>query len=185
MELNQERLEKLVVEAAIEQLFDGDLHSLVSSKVNEEVKKRVDALFAERVNQRILDSIDEAVKEGFNRQYHLVDGWGKKLGETTLAAELEKKVTTYWTQTVDSRGEASNGYGAKQTRAEFLLGQIMTQNFGDYCKQVIANAAGPFKDNMRMALHKAINENLNEMLKFNSIGDQEIKKTGNQSPINP
>lgn len=176
MELNIEKIEQAIIEQAVDSIVN---ERLLCKSVSDQVKERIDNIFINTCNAQIEKAIQEAIDAGFEREYVKTTSFGTPAGApTTLARELEKMVTSYWDQKVDSRGAPTDGYGAKMTRAEFVMGQMMAKDFNDSIKQMIVNAGGALKDSLRDSLYGSVNEALSSVLKVNSLGDQGKTRTG-------
>lgn len=174
MELNIERIEQGVIEAAVEQLMESGIYRRATDAAEAKVKERMDAIFTEQVQARIEEAVNQAITDGFNRTYVKVTGFGQPSGQpTTIAKELEALTSNYWEAKVDSQGRPAEGYSAKMTRAEYVMGKILVADFSDQIKQLVVNSAGQFKDALRVSLHGTVNEVLSSILRVNSLGDQQ------------
>lgn len=174
MELDIERIEQGVIDAAVEQIMENGIYHRATEAAEAKVKERVDAIFTEQVQARIEAAVNEAITEGFNRTYVKVNGFGQQQGqETTIAKELERLTSNYWETKVDSQGRPAEGYNAKMTRAEYTMGKLLVADFNAQVQQLVVNSAGAFKDAMRVSLHGTVNEALSQVFRVNSIGDQQ------------
>lgn len=172
LSFNEEDLKAAVVQKAADEFIQGanDLDGLVAK----EVKRRLDAIFIERAEKQIADAIDEAVRDGFNREYQRVTAWGDAEGpKTTIRAELEKTVSAYWSEKVDTRsGTASSSSYNSVTRAEYLMTQICAKDFTEGMKQSVNNVTGALKDGLRVQLAKQMDEMLSNLFHIKSLADQ-------------
>ncbi|HYC00390.1 MAG TPA: hypothetical protein VEC57_14730 [Candidatus Limnocylindrales bacterium] len=172
LSFNEEDLKAAVVQKAADEFIQGadDLDGLVAK----EVKRRLDAIFVERAEKQIADAIDEAVRDGFNREYQRVTAWGEPSGpKTSIRAELEKTVGAYWSQSVDKRtGAASTSDYNSVTRAEYLMTQICAKDFTEGMKQSVANVTGALKDGLRVQLAAQMESMLSNLFHVKSLADQ-------------
>ena len=176
MQINQERIEKAIVDEAVETIINEEGFI---GRVQRAVDARIDKLFKDKADAAISEAINAAIRNGFDREYCRVTAWGEKDGEpTTIRKELERVIGNYWNQQVDSSGKPASGYSAKMTRAEYVMSQIVVDDFNAQMKQHVVNVAGGLKDRLRESLHETVNELLSEVFKVKSINDQGLKRTG-------
>lgn len=177
MDLNIERIEQAVVEQALDRLFEqGNLHTLAKAQIEERVNK----LWATHGEAQVMAAIDQAVKAGFEHEYVKVSSFGKSEGEpTTLAKELELQVQTYWQTKVDNSGNPSTGYGAKLTRAEWLMGRMVGENYREHFTNLVSSCAGQFKDELRRSLIASTNDIVSQVFKVTTPTDQAISNERN------
>jgi hypothetical protein len=176
MELNIEKIEQAIIDQAVDSLIsERGISDLVSTMVT----RRIDEIFTSTCEAKIEEAIQLAIKSGFEREYVKVNSFGQESGHpTTLGKELDRMVSTYWETRVDAAGRPADGYSAKMTRAEFVMGKIMAEDFNASIKQMIVNAGGALKDALRVSLNGSVNEALSSVLRVNSLGDQGQKRTG-------
>lgn len=171
LNINEEDLKKAIVAKATDELLsqDDDLSSMVST----EVQRRIQNIFAERVNAQIAAAVDAAVQKGFDTEYQRVNNWGQPEGEkTTIRTQLDKMISGYWTTKVDIRtGKPSDSYGTT-TRAEYLMTQICAENFSEEMKKRATNIAGRLKDGLRNQMGAVMDEMLNNLFHVKSLQDQ-------------
>ena len=171
LNINEEDLKKAIVAKATDELLsqDDDLSSMVST----EVQRRIQNIFAERVNAQIAAAVDAAVQKGFDTEYQRVNNWGQPEGEkTTIRTQLDKMISGYWTTKVDIRtGKPSDSYGTT-TRAEYLMTQICAENFSEEMKKQATNIAGRLKDGLRNQMGAVMDEMLNNLFRVKSLQDQ-------------
>ena len=171
LNINEEDLKKAIVAKATDELLsqDDDLSSMVST----EVQRRIQNIFAERVNAQIAAAVDAAVQKGFDTEYQRVNNWGQPEGEkTTIRTQLDKMISGYWTTKVDIRtGKPSDSYGTT-TRAEYLMTQICAENFSEEMKKQATNIAGRLKDGLRNQMGAVMDEMLNNLFHVKSLQDQ-------------
>lgn len=171
LNINEEDLKKAIVAKATDELLsqDDDLSSMVST----EVQRRIQNIFAERVDAQIAAAVDAAVQKGFDTEYQRVNNWGQPEGEkTTIRTQLDKMISGYWTTKVDIRtGKPSDSYGTT-TRAEYLMTQICAENFSEEMKKQATNIAGRLKDGLRNQMGAVMDEMLNNLFHVKSLQDQ-------------
>lgn len=173
LNINEDDLKKAIVEKAADQILQHD--DELSGMVRAEVQRRVEKIFAERANAEIQDTIDKAVKNGFDLEYCRVDNWGRPDGEkTTIRKQLDASIQGYWTTKVDARtGKPdSSGYGDKTTRAEYLMTQICAAGFSEEVKKHAVAVTAHLKDGLRGELANAMDRILNELFHVKSLQDQ-------------
>lgn len=173
MELDKKRIEDAIIEQVSNDfLAQEDL----SGQIRAEVNRRIDKLFKDNADAQINDAINDAIRNGFEREYCRINAWGQKEGEpTTIRKELEKAIGDYWNTTVDRNGKPDTSYGNKTTRAEWLMTQMVAADFKDSMKQHIINLSGSLKDGLRQELHKTVNLLLTERFHVKSLDDQKLQ----------
>ena len=172
LSFNEEDLKAAVVQKAADEFIQNadDLDGLVAK----EVKKRLDAIFVERAEKQIAAAIDEAVRDGFNREYQRVNQWGEPNGQkTSIRAELEKTIGAYWSQKVDTRsGTVTDSSYNSVTRAEYLMTQICAKDFTEGMRQAVTNVTGALKDGLRINLAAQMDTMLSQLFAVKSLQDQ-------------
>ena len=151
MELNQIRIENAIVQDVADRLID---QKALRDRVARAVDMRVDTHLREVADSQIKAAIEAAILQGFEREYHRVDSFGRREGQaTTIRAELEKVIGDYWNTRVDSQGKPStNSYGTNITRAEWVMTQLVAADFKGDMKQHVVNLGGVLKDKLRAEL---------------------------------
>jgi hypothetical protein len=176
MQIDQGRIESAIVAEAVTHLV-GEEEFL--NRIRRAVDDRINKLFKAKADAQIDAAINDAIRNGFDREYCRVTAWGEKDGEpTTIRKELDKVIGNYWNVQVDSNGKSASGYGAKMTRAEWIMSKIVADDFSGQMKQHVANIAGGLKDNLRRSLHETVNELLSDVFKVKSIDDGTLNRTG-------
>lgn len=172
LNINADDLKSAIVDKAAEELLGESDH--LSSLVRKEVVARIDKLFAERAEAQVSAAIDQAIKDGFEREYQRVTSWGEADGpKTSVRKELDKVVSGYWSAKVSSRTgkPADSDYNAV-TRAEYLMTQICAQDFSEGMKQSVLSVTGALKDGLRMQLAAHMDKMLDELFRVKSLQDQ-------------
>lgn len=180
MELNLDpkKMEAEIVRQAVDQLFgedEGEAYSRYLDGIRTNINTRIDKLFADHADKLIQDALNTAIKDGFNREYSKVNQWGKReeAGATTIAKELERLISSYWAERLDSNGKPTDStYGTTLTRAEYLMTQICADDFTAAMKNSVLSVTGALKDGMRNQLAKQMDQTLNGLFKIKSLQDQ-------------
>ena len=172
LNINEDDLKAAIVEKATDEILrrDDDL----SCMVRQEVKKRVDAIFAERATAQIQEAIDSAVANSFEQEYRKVTVFGEPDGApTTIRKELERTVSAYWSAKVEPRTgkPASSDYNAV-TRAEYLMTQVCAADFSAGLKDSVINVTGALKDGLRNQLAAHMDNMLADLFRVKSLQDQ-------------
>ena len=142
MQIDQEKIEAEIIEQAVAEIVNSEhLNGLAQKAVTE----RINAIFKNTAEKQIEDAVSAAIKEGFERPYTKVDSFGKPQGEpTTISAQLEKQIAGYWNQVVDKQGKPVEGgsYATFGTRAEWVMAQMVADDFKGQMKQLAVNIGG-------------------------------------------
>lgn len=171
LNFNEEDLKTAIVERAASEFLDRD-HD-ISGLVAKEINARIDRIFIERAEAQVRSAIDEAIINGFEREYQRVTSWGEPQGEkTSIKKELEKITDGYWNVKVDKNGLPTASMYGTTTRAEFLMTQICAEDFSEAMKQSARNVAGALKDGLRGQLAKQMDGMLDELFRVKSLQDQ-------------
>ena len=183
MNIDQEKIEKAIIEQAVAELArDDDLYDRVRNGVN----ARIDKLFADKVDALLSEVISKIVSEGFDRSYQKVDTFGNPQGEkTTIRQELERLVSNYWEARVDNKGRPTDSSYSSTSRAEWMMVQICADDFSKEMKQHVVNIGGSLKDHLRAVLNEHIGIMLSDVFHVNSAGDQALKNKGGSAIIRP
>jgi len=176
MEISQSRIEQAIVEEAVEKFIsDEDLYI----RVKQGIEDRIDQLFQKSAETQINAAINEAIQQGFEREYRKVDPFGHPVGDkTTIKAELERMIGGYWNTRVDKNGKPTESHYNAISRAEWMMTQLVAADFSGEMKQHIVNLGGALKDKLRAELHTTVNKLLSETFNVNSYEDQRLKEPG-------
>jgi hypothetical protein len=176
MELNQVRIEDAIIAEVSHKLVgDDDLYSRVAKAVDARIEKH----FHDVADAQIATAIADAVREGFDHEYQKVSNFNEKVGaKTTIRAELERMIGGYWNQRVDKQGKPTTStYDNPPTRAEWVMMQMVADDFRDGMKQHVVNMGGALKDRLRGELHETINRLLADVFHVRSADDQSADRT--------
>lgn len=172
LNIDEQDLKDAIVQKAADEILrqDDDL----SEMIRQEVKKRLDAIFAERAEAQIQAEIDSAIQAGFEREYHRVTAWGEPDGpSTSIRKELEKLVSGFWNTKVDSKsGKPTDSSYSSVTRAQYMMTQICAEDFSDQMKQSAMNITGALKDGLRNQLAVHMDQMLENLFRVKSLQDQ-------------
>lgn len=172
LNINEDEIKAAIIERAADEFLKND-HDL-SGLIAKEVKARIDNIFVDRANAQIQAALDEAIKDGFGREYQRIDQWGQAQGKkTSIKAELEKLVSVYWSENVDARtGKPSDSSYSAVTRANYLMTQICAQDFTEGMKAHAQNVSGALKDGLRNRLAASMDGMLDDLFRIKSLQDQ-------------
>jgi len=181
MEIDKSRIEDAVINQVATEFVNEES---LSARIRDEVNKRVDRLFKDKAEAHINDAVNKAIRNGFDREYCRVNTWGEREGTpTTIRKELEKLIGDYWNTKVDRNGKPDTGYGDnKLTRAEWVMAQMVADDFKGSMKQHVVNIAGALKDGLRQELHKTVNQLLTSAFHVKSLDDQKLVDGYNPHP---
>jgi hypothetical protein len=176
MQIDQRRIEDAIIAEVAANLTNE--HEF-ASRLHKAIDERINVLFAKKANEQIETAINDAIRSGFDREYHRVTTFGEKSGDsTTIRKELDRLIGGYWNTQVNTQGKPDTGYGGKMTRAEWVMAQIVADDFNAQMKQHVVNVAGGLKDNLRKSLHETVNGLLSEVFKVKSQDDVTLQRTG-------
>lgn len=183
MQIDQQKIEQAIIEQAVAEVIHQEaLHQ----QVNNAIALRIDEIFKDTAEKQISEAVAKAIETGFERSYCKIDSFGRPVGEpTTIAKELEKLVSGYWNQRVDSEGKPTeDNYRSKGTRAEWLMTKMVAADFQGEMKQHAINLGGTLKDKLRAELHDTVNRILSEIIHVRSLDDQNVNRN-DMSTIHP
>jgi hypothetical protein len=173
MEINKSRIEDGIIDQVASEFVNEEN---LSASIRDEVNKRIDRLFKDKADAQIADAINEAIRNGFDREYCRVNSWGEKEGnKTTIRKELERLIGDYWNTKVERDGKPASYGDNKLTRAEWVMAQMVAADFKDTMKQHVVNVAAGLKDGLRDELHKTVNQLLTGVFHVKSLEDQKLK----------
>lgn len=170
MLIDQDRIEKAVVQQVVDYFAE-------EGKIYETIRKgiadRIDKIFAEQAAEMVRKITDDAVMNGFERQYQKVDKWGNKIGSpTSVKKELERLVGNYWSDRVDQKGEPTDSSYNTMSRAEYLMTKICAADFSATMQSHALSVAGALKDGLRNQLAKHMDNMLADLFRVKSLQDQ-------------
>lgn len=172
LKLDESTLQEAIVERAADQII-GDMDG-INKLVRDAVDRRVSDIFAKTAEAEIEARIKAAFNDALNREYFRTNSFGQREGEgTTLAKELDRIVTGYWSEKVDKAGKpTSSTLGTTMTRAEYLMAQICAKDFSDQMNQAAISVTAAFKDGFRAQMAAHVDKLLDELFRVKSLQDQ-------------
>lgn len=160
--ITREEILNLAAEKLADQHGDFDDINTLAQKT---ICQRVDEYFAATVKSKIDTYLAETMHKLVSTEIAPVNIWGEKTGEpTTLRDAMAEKARDYWNVVVNDDGKPSDRWGAKLTRAEWLMKKIVGEEFSAAMKQNLTDIVGTFKDALRIQAQKDIGEHLNKIL---------------------
>jgi hypothetical protein len=172
MELDKKRIEDAIIADVADKIIGEDE---LFSRVRKAIDQRINALFKDKADAQIAAAIDDAIRNGFDREYCRISSWGERQGEpTTIRKELEKLISGYWNEKVDRQGKPADYPSTNVTRAEWLMMQLVANDFKDDMKQHVVNVTAGLKDGLRNELHKTVNQLLSGTFHVKSLDDQKL-----------
>lgn len=160
MEVKIEDIEEKVIQGVIEQILRTEgLQDLVAL----EVKSAVQDHLKKNMQQVVSARLDEEMTKILGKEIQPVNTWGERVGEpTTISGELDKQARDFWTCKVDSSGRPDNsGYGSRKSRAEYMVGNVVTEEFKKLLTQNVDLVSAAVKQAFREDLVKQVDEYLN------------------------
>lgn len=165
-----------VLEMAARRVADEVINeSNAFEQASDLIASRIDKLFSERLEARVIEHVDAAIGEGFRQEFRKVDQFGRPQGEpTTIEKQLNVLVSEYWQQTVDRSGKATSAasYGKNTTRAEWTMIQICGDEFQKELRQNVVNTTAHLKDGLRVELRGWVDKTLGELFRVQSADDK-------------
>ena len=101
-----------------------------------------------------------------------------------MRKELDRIISGYWNERVDSNGKPTESTYSSTSRAEWTMLRLVAADFSGEMKQHIVNLGGSLKDSLRSTLHETVNSLLSEVFFVKSEGDQKLNNPG-RSSISP
>lgn len=176
LNLDTQKLEAAIISEAADQVLnadDGQAFSRLLDGVRDNVDARIAKIFADRADAVIQEAIDKAIREGFEKEYNRVDIWGKREGPpTTIAKELERIVSNYWSEKVDKSGLPANSSYGSMTRAQYIMIQVCGDDFSRQMKETAVTVTGALKDGLRQQMGAHMDSLLDSLFKVRSLQDQ-------------
>lgn len=121
-----EELKEQVVQALAARLYNDMKHD-----VRDEAKQRASTQIDAEVSGLVADVL--------SAKFVPVNKWGERVGEeTTLRDMVIEKLTNFWEQRVDGKGEPTHDRYRTQTRAEWMIGNLITPEIKRQVEQELA-----------------------------------------------
>ncbi len=171
LNIDQAALVQSVAEHVADRLIDNDD---IAQEVRKKIDNRINNLFAERVDKIVADAVDDAVRNGFEREYTRVDQWGEKVGETTtVKKQLDKMIGDYWSARVNAKsGTPTESTYNTVSRAEYVMMAVCAENFSETMRSHALNIAGHLKDGLRKQMAAHMDNILSDLFRVKSLMDQ-------------
>lgn len=147
----------------------GEIIHIIADKLKNQIwedeKKQLQA--------RIQEVLDNELMKILNNTFQPVNHWGDKDGQpTTIKQIFIDKSKDYWLQQVDSNGKASDKWGAKMSRAEFVTKGQIEAAFRDVMNSEIAVVVSSFKSALTTTMKEQaathIEDSINKLIRVNN-----------------
>lgn len=150
----------------------GDEHDFAAT-ADTIIRERIDALFKSTINQQVETALAAKLEEVMHQAIQPVDIWGEKIGEpTTIRDALNTRAKEFWNTLVDASGNTAKvdyyNRDRFKTRAEWMLGKIVSEKFSEEVKQNAVNILAVFKEKIRADGHAALDKHIDELVRIKS-----------------
>lgn len=109
-------------------------------------------------------AINELTQEVLTQTFQPLTSWGEPQGEeTTIRDMMAVKMENWWRQNVNKKGEASDRYGDKMTRAEWYARDIVGKYVDRQLRTEMKGIIDAGKDKVRQAMSKSIKEQIEQI----------------------
>ena len=173
--MSEAELREAVLERAAQKIADDAANEeWVGERVQKLISDRINAAVKERLTDRIEVLLNETLRETLNKPLQAVDMWGEKVGEpTSIREQLSSRARDFWNTKVKADGTPLSAgdydFGNKsKTRAEWMLGKIVSEQFMTEVKQNAVNILATFKERLRADGHAALDKHLDELVRVKS-----------------
>lgn len=168
--MTQEDLREMVLDRAAQKLADDAARGeYIVPRVQVKIDELIAKVIAEKLTSRIDEVLTSTLEEQLNTVVTPVDIFGERVGEpTTIRETLSARAKNFWDTKVDSRGKPTNGHSyhnKTQTRAEFLIGQMVSENFLNEIKTNATAIAATLKETIRKDAHEMIDKHINSLVR--------------------
>ena len=144
LDWQQDQIAKAIVAEATLRLVE---------KFEDQIRREVQA----KVGLAIEAQVNAIVEDALTKVFTPVDEFGDPKGEpTTVKAILSKKAKSFLEEKVDMYGKTGNTYGAKQPRAEYLLGKLFEEALDHTAKREIEAIAKQAKEKAHVKVAELI-----------------------------
>lgn len=172
LNIDEATLQDAIVDRAADQIV-ADMPD-VSGCIRKAVDSRIDKIFRDTAERVIASRVEAAINDALNREYFKTDSFGQKSGPaTTIAKQLERIVTDYWSERVDAKGvPTSNSYGTNMSRAEYIMAQVCAKDFSEQMRLAAVSVTAALKDGFRAQMAGHVDKLLDELFRVKSLQDQ-------------
>jgi hypothetical protein len=159
--------------AAVANEVYSDIADRIEDNLIRKANKKLDKIFAEKADKIIEDYATKMFLTGLEKIYIRTDNFGQPIGEpTSISIELNKLISSYWSENVDNRGKPTTSTYNRFTRAEYLMTQICAEDFSKHMKNAAVQVTAELKDGLRAQLAKHIDGLLDSLFKVKSLQDK-------------
>lgn len=170
--LTDEELREEILNRAAQKLADDAASSeYVGDRVSTLIDKRVEAAIKLAIGDKIDALLNDRLESMLTQPIQAVDIYGDKAGEPiSIRDTLNERSKEFWAALVDSDGKRTkdvNSYNRDRhkTRAEWLMGKVIADDFADLVKQNISNIVGTVKEKLRADAVASVEKHLNDLLR--------------------
>ena len=169
MQLDLDKSE--IIEIAATKIADeyADMEAL-GDWVSRMLTERVEKVIGSTIETRVEEALNKALEETLDAEIQPVNIFGEKTGKPkTLRGTLIDRAQDFWSTKVNSSGKpfGDDTWGRREakTRAEWMLGRIVSEEFASQVKANAVEIAAAFKARMREDAHKMIDRHIDGLIK--------------------
>lgn len=166
LQIDNDALLQMAAQKIADEYADMDA---VGDTVRRMIRERVDAACGKSLDDQVESALNSALSSMLDQSIQPVDIFGKPTGEaTTIRGTLVSRSKDFWGTKVDASGNPMKdewGQRNAKTRAEWMLGRIVTDEFSAQVKANAAHIASALKDAMRADAHAMIDKHLDALIK--------------------
>lgn len=161
LNLDPEKLQEQIVEAAVERLLRGDeyFEAEIERRVSKQIATALDEIVAQKFDLVVLPMLTERVDSLVLQK---TNEWGEKRGEAVTFVEyLTQRALEYMTENVDRDGKPTRDrYGTVQTRIAHMVDRHLHFHIEDTMKKALGEA----NTKIAQGIYETCRIKLNEIL---------------------
>lgn len=166
-QIDQQALLDLAAEKLADQYADFES---IGCNVDALIRERVDKAVGSLIEERVEAALNAALEKTLNESVQPVNIFGEKVGEpTSIKATLVERAADFWNTKVKADGRPfgkGDTWGRKEakTRAEWMLGRIVSDEFMAQVRANSVEIAETFKAAMREDAHALVDRHLDAII---------------------
>jgi hypothetical protein len=152
-----------------------EIINTIIARVNNSIEKTIKPKIEEKIDGMIVEKIDSLISGIFSdfmdKEVNITDSYGDVItSHENVYAVIKSRFDKFMIQTVDDRGETSNGrYGGNQTRLHYIIDKQLKDFADDFTTNAVKQVSAEIKEHVKEGLTNKLGSELMNVLKVNDM----------------
>lgn len=160
-------------DSSIDEAVKQSIIDQVINTVGKKVEEKVVHVAEQKINDTIINKIDELVEKTFNefmsKEVSITDSYGSVVNTyENIEAVIKEKFDNYLTQKVDEKGKVSS-YGNQYTRITYFIDKQLKEFSDKFTTDAVKQVSDEIKHHVKSGLTQKLGSELMKVLKVEKL----------------